>query len=126
VAIALGFALIAAGITAFLRATSFWGFAASWVLFGLGMGAMEPTYQSLISKVVPNHLRGTAFGLLWGSLSVFSLPAPAVGGQLWEHVSPRFPFRLASGAILALIVPVWLKFRPPAKPPESREVPLDA
>jgi MFS family permease len=126
VTLVLGFALIAAGITVFLRATGFWGFAASWVLFGLGMGAMEPTYQSLISKVVPNYLRGTAFGLLWGSLSIFSLPAPAVGGELWERVSPRLPFRLASGAILALIVPVWLKFRLPARPPEKREMPLDA
>jgi MFS family permease len=126
VAIVLGFVLIAAGITVFLRATGFWGFAASWALFGLGMGAIEPTFQSLISKVVPAHLRGTAFGLLWGSLSVFSLPAPAVGAQLWERVSPRVPFRLASGAILALIVPVWLKFRLPAKSPETEEVTPEA
>jgi MFS family permease len=125
-AIALGLAFIAAGITVFLRATAFWGFAASWVLFGLGMGAMEPTYQSLVSKVVPGHLRGTAFGLLWGSLSVFSLPAPAVGAQLWERVSPRLPFRLASGMILALIVPVWLKLKLPDKKGVCKEMQSEA
>jgi len=121
VAITLGFALIAAGITVFLSATGFWGFAAAWVLFGLGVGAIEPTFQSLASKAVPEHLRGTAFGLLWGSLSIFSLPAPAIGGQLWERVGPRFPFRLASGAILVSMIPAWFRFRLPAKGAETRE-----
>ncbi len=121
VTIVLGFALIAAGITVFLSAVGFWGFAAAWVLFGLGVGAIEPTFQSLTSKAVPEHLHGTAFGLLWGSLSLFSLPAPAIGAQLWEHGGPRFPFRLASGVILVSAIPVWLKLKLPVKPPETQE-----
>ena len=125
-AIALGLAFIAAGITVFLRATAFWGFAASWVLFGLGVGAMEPTCQSLVSKVVPGHLRGTAFGLLRSSLGIFSLPAPAIGAQLWERISPRFPFQLTAGATLLSIIPVWLKFKLPDKQATSEEAQAEA
>ncbi len=121
VTIVLGFTLIAAGITVFLSAVGFWGFATAWMLFGLGVGAIEPAFQSLTSKAVPEHLRGTAFGLLHSSLGIFSLPAPAVGGQLWERVGPRFPFRLASVAFLVSIVPVWLKL--PAKGPQAEGVP---
>jgi len=39
------------------------------------------------------------------------LPAPAIGAQLWERVSPRFPFQVMAGTILASVVPVWFKFR---------------
>jgi MFS family permease len=76
---------------------------------------MEPAYQSFTSKVVPEHLRGTAFGLVRGGLGLFSLPAPAIGGQLWKHVGPRFPFRLTGWATLLAVIPVWLKFRLPDK-----------
>ncbi len=39
------------------------------------------------------------------------LPAPAIGAQLWERVSLRFPFQVMAGTILASVVPVWFKFR---------------
>jgi len=70
----------------------------------VGVALMIPAYPSLISKVVHEHLRGTALG-------IFSLPAPAIGAQLWERVSPRFPFQVMAGTILASVVPVWFKFR---------------
>ena len=113
VAIALGFALNFVAMVIFLQTGSFWGFAASWGLFGVGVGLLNPAYQSFTSKVVPEHLRGTAFGLVRGGLGAFSLPAPAIGGQLWKYVSPRFPFQLTAWATLLSAIPVWLKFRLP-------------
>jgi MFS family permease len=118
VAIAMGFALDFVGMTLFVQAAGFWAYAVAWALAGVGMGMIDPAYQSLISKVVPDHLRGTAFGLLSTSLGVFSLPAPAIGAQLWERVGPRFPFRLTAGALLVSIVPVWFRFKLPRKAPE--------
>ncbi len=112
-AIALGFGFQFAALTVFLGATGFWGYALCWGLFGMGTALASPAYQSLISKVVPQKLRGTAFGLLRSSLGVFSLPAPAIGAQLWERVSPLFPFQLTAGALLAVIAPVWFKFKLP-------------
>jgi hypothetical protein len=47
------------------------------------------------------------------SLGLFSLPAPAVGAQLWERVSPRLPFQVTAGAVWVSVLPVWFKFRLP-------------
>lgn len=110
-AIALGFVLQFSALMAFLQASSFWGYAAAWGLLGMGVGMMSPAYQSLISKAVPEKMRGTAFGLFGTSLGVVSLPAPAIGAQLWERVSPRFPFSLTAWLTLLITVPVWLKFK---------------
>jgi MFS family permease len=120
--IAYGFALEFAAFMIFLRAHGFWGFAAAWGLFGVGVGLISVAYQSFTSKVVPEHLRGTAFGLVHGGLGIFSLPAPAIGGQLWKHVNPRFPFRLTGWATLLTVIPVWCKFKLPDKPAAGEEV----
>lgn len=119
IAIVIGFLLDFIGLTIFLRANSFWTFGLAWAVFGLGVGMMAPAYQSLTSKAVPEKLRGTAFGLIGSSLGLFSLPAPWVGGQLWERVNPRFPFQITAGVVLLSIIPVWFKFKLPAKPTES-------
>jgi DHA1 family tetracycline resistance protein-like MFS transporter len=121
--IGLGFLLNFLGYAAFVQVQGFWGFGASSALFGLGVGMMEPAYQSFTSKVVPERLRGTAFGLVRSSLGIFSLPAPAIGAQLWERFSPLLPFLLTGWATLASVIPVWLRFKPPAKskhPVETR------
>jgi MFS family permease len=111
--IALGFLLQFFALLTFLRVQGFWGYAGAWALLGLGVGLMSPAYQSLISKAVPDKVRGTAFGLFNTSLGLVSLPAPAIGAQLWERVSPRFPFTLTAWAALLAILPVWLKFKLP-------------
>jgi MFS family permease len=85
--------------------------ALGWTVAGVGVGLMEPAYQSLISKAVPNRLRGTAFGLFSSSLGVFSLPAPAIGAWLWETIGPRAPFAITAGASLVAMIPAWLKFK---------------
>ncbi len=109
--IALGFGLQFVAIMTFIRVTGFWGYAAAWALLGVGVGMMSPAYQSLISKAVPEKVRGTAFGLFNTSLGLVSLPAPAIGAQLWQRVSPQFPFRITAWVALLAIVPVWLKFK---------------
>jgi len=114
--IALGFLLQFVAVYAFVNVNSgFWGFALVWALFGIGVGMMSPAYNSLISKAVPEKLRGTAFGLFSTSLGVVSLPAPWIGGQLWTRFSPRLPFYITAVASLFTVVPVWLKFKLPKK-----------
>jgi MFS family permease len=67
----------------------------------------------LISKAVPQHLRGTAFGLFSTSLGVISLPAPWIGAQLWDRFSPQFPFTITAIALLLSVIPIWIKFKLP-------------
>ena len=111
VAIVLGFLLDSTALMVLLHVDNFIGYAFAWALFGLGVGLMSPAYQSLISKAVPEKLRGTAFGFLHSSLGLFSLPAPAIGAQLWERFSPRFPFSLTALVALLTTIPAWLKFK---------------
>lgn len=84
-----------------------WVYGLGWVIAGIGVGLATPAYQSLISKAVPSRLRGVAFGLFSTSLGLVSLPAPVIGGFLWENVSPRFPFMLTAAASLLVIIPAW-------------------
>ena len=84
-----------------------------WGLAGIGVGLLQPAYQSLISKAVPAKLRGTAFGLFGTSLGLISLPAPWIGAQLWQSVSPRFPFLITVLVTFLSIIPIWLKFKLP-------------
>ncbi len=115
VGIALGFVFLglSLGMLVFLPYGVFWLYLAGWALAGMGVGLLQPAYQSLISKAVPEKLRGTAFGLFSTSLGLVSLPAPWIGAQLWQSVSPRFPFLITVGVIFLSIIPVWLKFKLP-------------
>jgi MFS family permease len=112
VSIAAGFVVQAVALFVMLSVHGFMGFGLAWALFGVGVGLMNPAYNSLVSKVIPERLRGTAFGLLQTSVGLFSLPAPYVGAQLWERLTPRTPFALTGLGLLAAAVPAWLKFKP--------------
>ncbi len=81
------------------------------ILAGTGAGLMMPAYQSLISKVIPQHLRGTAFGLFGTGLGFIALPAPWLGSLLWEHFHPRLPFAISIGSLLIVIPATLRKFR---------------
>ena len=113
VGIVIGFLIEFIAMFTFMQVKGFWGYASVWALFGLGVGMMSPAYNSLISKAVPEKLRGTAFGLFGTSLGLVSLPAPALGAQLWETYSPRLPFYVTGLAALGSVIPAWLKFKLP-------------
>jgi len=120
--IVLGFLMQFFALLVFIRSTSFWGFLAVFVMFGFGSGIMQPAYQSLLSKALPKKLRGTGFGLIQSSLGVFSLPAPYIGGYLYENISPILPFRITAWVSLLAVIPAWLKFRLP-KSQDGSEAP---
>ena len=112
--IAVSFLLlaIAIGLMAIIPPVSpAWLYGLGWVIAGIGVGLATPAYQSLISKAVPQRLRGVAFGLFSTSLGLVSLPAPVIGGYLWENVSPQFPFMVTAVVSLLSIIPVWFKFK---------------
>jgi len=106
-----GFAVIAVALAVFVNTQVFTGFAVVWVLFGVGSALIEPAYSALISKVVPEKLRGTAFGLFATSIGLFSLPAPLIGAQLWERFGPRTPFYVPLVTTLLLLPIMWVKFK---------------
>jgi MFS family permease len=113
VGIVIGFLLEFVAMFAFMKVSGFWGYALVWAIFGLAAGMMSPAYNSLISKAVPEKLRGTAFGLFGTSLGLVSLPAPAIGARMWERYSPQVPFYLTGLAALISAIPAWFKFKLP-------------
>jgi MFS family permease len=114
VGLVAGFSLIAAAIAVFLQSRVFAGFAAVWALFGIGEALIGPAYNALISKVVPMHLRGTAFGLFTTSIGLISLPSPYIGAVLWERFAPQVPFYAPLVAALLMLPIMWVKFNLPA------------
>ncbi|HND47377.1 MAG TPA: MFS transporter [Anaerolineales bacterium] len=97
-----------------------WLFFVGWAVAGLGAGISGPAYQSLISKAVPQKLRGLAFGLFSTSLGIVSLPAPWIGAQLWARFGPTAPFKITATVILLSIIPIWLKFKLPKTTEETQ------
>jgi len=119
VGLVAGFFLMAMAIAVFLQSRVFAGFAVVWALFGIGEALIGPAYNALISKAVPLHLRGTAFGLFSTSIGLISLPAPYIGAMLWERFTPQVPFYAPLVATLLMLPVMWIKF----KVPGTSEVP---
>jgi len=121
--IALGFLLVFGAFLIFLNVADFWGFAASWIVFGIGVGLLSPAYQSLISKVVPQTMLGTFTGLFRSSLGLISLPAPYIGALMWDNLGPKVPFMITAGVALLSIIPTWLYFKAPETPLQVEKLP---
>lgn len=111
IAIAVGFFLEFVAMILMIKVNSFFGYAATWAVFGVAVGLMSPAYQSLLSKVLPEKLRGTGFGLIHASLGIFSLPAPAIGSLLWKTINPQAPFYITAIFALITVIPAFLKFK---------------
>ncbi|MBI2333648.1 MAG: MFS transporter [Chloroflexi bacterium] len=117
VCIALGMALLSSALFILIlipHGVEYqWLFFVGWAVAGLGAGISGPAYQSLISKAVPQKLRGLAFGLFSTSLGVVSLPAPWIGAQLWARYGMTAPFKITAVVLLLSVIPIWLKFKLP-------------
>jgi len=115
VPIVIGFSFIFAAFMVFLNTMVFPGFIFAWVIFGLGVGMLNPAYQSLISKVVPQNMLGVFQGVFYSSIGFLSLPAPYIGAYLWEKFTPRLPFQITAAVVIISLIPIWFKFRLPKK-----------
>jgi MFS family permease len=111
----LAYSLLAFHIGAPLLATGFWGLLPPTLAHPFMMGLAIPAYKSLISKAVPEDQLGFAFGLTLTSRGLVSLPAPYLGGLLWERVDPRAPFLVTVFGCLLLSVLAFSKLKIPLK-----------
>ena len=121
VPIVIGFLFVFGAFFIFLNTLSFYGFAAAWVTFGLGVGMLNPAYQSLISKVVPQNMLGVFQGVFYSSIGLVSLPAPFIGAYLWDSFTPKLPFQITAGVAILSVIPIWFKFKVPKKTDDDAE-----
>ncbi len=77
--------------------------AAIWPLFafyGLFFALTEGTERALVADLVPDRLRGRAFGAFHAAVGLAALPASLLFGIWWKAIGPRAAFLI--GAALAL------------------------
>ncbi len=103
--------VLAAGIAAFLLAYA--AFAVSgddllvlgvaFVLAGIAIGLVETAEHASVADLAPDHIRGSAFGLLAAVQSFGNLLASAVAGILWTAISPTAAFGYAAVLMLGAL-----------------------
>lgn len=108
----LGHGFHAVALVLMLLSKAYPHFIVVWILYGVGASLLSPAYHSLISKVVPLKMRGTAFGLFSTSLGLISLPAPYIGGLMWNAIGPRAPFVVPLIASAVMTPLLWIKLKP--------------
>jgi MFS family permease len=84
-----------------------------WILYagyGLYYGAFLGASSALIADLVPDYLRGTAYGIFNAALGVVAFPASLLAGLLWDWYGPVAPFLV--GGALALLATIGLLMIP--------------
>jgi MFS family permease len=79
---------------------------ALFMIYGVYYGLTEPSEKAWVSRLVPEHLRGTAFGYYNGVIGLGALPASLIFGFLWQAFGSAVAF--STGAALALVASVLL------------------
>ena len=81
-----------------------------WMLFGLyGLyyAATEGTAKALVADLVPEAMRGTAYGLFNAAIGITALPASLIAGLLWQGAGTWTGFGASApfyfGAVMALL-----------------------
>jgi MFS family permease len=84
-----------------------------WILYagyGIYYGAFLGASSALVADLVPETLRGTAYGIFNAALGIAALPASVLAGLLWDWYGPAAPFLF--GAALAITAALSLLLIP--------------
>jgi MFS family permease len=109
-AIYLGFALAGKG----------WHVWVLYAIYGVYYGLAYGTTKAMVADIVPEELRGTAYGTYNAVLGILDFPASLIAGLLWhgvgawEGLGPSAPFFF--GGALALAAAVLMAVAMPGKP----------
>ena len=107
--IVAGWGIYALAYLGFGLATRAWQAWALFAVYGLFFGLTEGVEKAFVADLVPERLRGTAFGLYNFAIGIAALPASLLLGLVWETTgSALLAFGL--GAALALAASVLLLF----------------
>jgi MFS family permease len=105
-----GWMVYAAAYLGFGLIHSTGGLIAVFLVYGVYFGLTEPAERAWVAALVPEHLRGAAFGGFHGAVGLAALPASLLFGVLWHTLGVAFAF--SCGAALALIAVVLVLAAP--------------
>ncbi|MDR3561423.1 MAG: MFS transporter [Negativicutes bacterium] len=109
-----GWLVYAAIYLGFAFAQAAWQVWALYVVYGLYYGMAFGTANALVADLVPENLRGTAYGTYNAVIGVLTFPASLIAGLLWQGLGawkgfgPSAPFFF--GGTLALIAALLMIF----------------
>lgn len=106
-AIAAGWLVYAAAYAGFAFVA---GPAAVWGLFalyGLFFGLTEGSERAFVADLVPESLRGRAYGFFHAAIGVAALPASVLFGLLWKWFGPTTAFLAGAGVALVATIALW-------------------
>jgi MFS family permease len=78
-----------------------------WLLHGAYYGLTAGTAKAFVADLVPERLRGTAYGTYFAALGVIDLPASLIAGVLWQGMAgwegfgPAAPFFFSAATAIA-------------------------
>ena len=97
--------------TGFALSSQPWHVFVLYVLYGIYYGMAYGTSLALVADIVPENMRGTAYGTYNGIVGILSFPASVIAGTLWQGIGAwkgfgaPAPFFFGGGmAILAAIL----------------------
>jgi MFS family permease len=99
-----GWAVYAGVYLAFGLAESMTARIALFMAYGIYFGLTEPAEKAWIARLVPSHLRGTAFGYYHGVIGLGALPASLLFGLLWQTWGVATAFTTGAGLAMAACV----------------------
>ncbi len=76
----------------------------AFTLAGSGIGLAETSESALVASMLPEHLRGSGFGLLGGIQSAGAFASSAAVGLLYTIASPTVGFAYAAGWMLLSVL----------------------
>jgi len=98
----------------FAAAQTGWQVWMLYVVYGLYYGMAYGTSKAMIADLVPETLRGTAFGTYNAVLGILDLPASVIAGVLWEGAMGwrgfGAPAPFLFGGVLALVAALLMAF----------------
>ena len=105
-----GWAVYAVVYLAFAQASAAWHAWALFLGYGLYFGLTEGVEKAFVADLVPDRLRGTAFGWFNFTLGLAAFPASLIFGALWDVRGAATAFgvaaSLAAAASLLLLIAV--------------------
>jgi MFS family permease len=81
-----GWLVYGAIYTGFALASQPWHVFTLYVLYGVYYGMAYGTSLALIADMVPENMRGTAYGSYNGIVGILSFPASVIAGVLWQGI----------------------------------------
>lgn len=109
-----GWLVYAAIYFGFALAQSAWQIWLLYIAYGLYFGLAFGTANAMVADLVPEHLRGTAYGTYHAVIGLLAFPSSLIAGILWQGVGswmgfgPSAPFWF--GGSMALIASLLMIF----------------